>query len=224
MTDSPEIDAHRDPGDPPDGLGKRARAKAANRAAILEAGRRIFARLGYEVTTVRDIIRETDLAAGTFYNYFKSKEEVFEAIAGDSARRFGDRLRAVRSEATDFETYIRIAYRAYFQFLAAENAEAIADGAPHMALIGVRVDTPELKAVFAEIRSDLDRVLGDDQTPHLDTEYLTAAAVGIAREMGDHMLSRRPIDPAGTAEFAANLLLSGVRGVGIEGAGGPAET
>ena len=53
--------------------GKRARSKAANRRAILAAGRRVFARIGYEATTVRDIIRETDLASGTFYNYFKSK-------------------------------------------------------------------------------------------------------------------------------------------------------
>ncbi|OYW84740.1 MAG: hypothetical protein B7Z20_10275 [Sphingobium sp. 32-64-5] len=59
--------------------GKRARSKAANRRAILDAGRRVFARIGFEATTVRDIIRETDLAAGTFYNYFKSKEELFAA-------------------------------------------------------------------------------------------------------------------------------------------------
>ena len=38
--------------------GKRARSKAANRRAILDAGRRVFARIGFEATTVRDIIRE----------------------------------------------------------------------------------------------------------------------------------------------------------------------
>ncbi|MEM0986945.1 MAG: TetR/AcrR family transcriptional regulator [Pseudomonadota bacterium] len=199
-----------------DAPGKRERAKAANRAAILAAGRRVFARLGFEVTTVRDIIRETDLAAGTFYNYFKSKEDVFEAIAGDSARRFGDRLKSVRSEAADFETYIRTAFRAYFQFLASENTDAIKAGAPHMALIGVRVDTPEVKAIFSEIRSDLDRVLGNDRVAHMDTEYLAAAAVGIAREMGDHMLARRPVDPEAAADYAANLLLSGIRGMGFD--------
>jgi AcrR family transcriptional regulator len=54
--------------------GKREQTKLANRSAILEAGRQIFAELGYEGTTVRDIIRRTELASGTFYNYFKSKE------------------------------------------------------------------------------------------------------------------------------------------------------
>jgi AcrR family transcriptional regulator len=79
------------------GSGKRARSKAANRRAILDAGRRVFARIGFEATTVRDIIRETDLAAGTFYNYFKSKEEVFEAIAEDSTHRFRGMLKDVRA-------------------------------------------------------------------------------------------------------------------------------
>ncbi|MES1201591.1 MAG: TetR family transcriptional regulator, partial [Pseudomonadota bacterium] len=45
---------------------KRERSKAANRHAILTAARRVFADLGYDATTVRDIIRGTDLASGTF--------------------------------------------------------------------------------------------------------------------------------------------------------------
>ncbi|KCZ90687.1 TetR/AcrR family transcriptional regulator [Hyphomonas johnsonii] len=193
--------------------GKRARSKAANRRAILLAGRRVFARIGFEATTVRDIIRETELAAGTFYNYFKSKEEVFEAIAEDSTYRFRARLSDVRARATSLEDYIDQAYRAYFSFIAAENEQAISDGAPHMALIGVRVDTPEMLAVADEIRSDLDHVLSADGAPDVDIDYLTSAAIGIAREMGDDMLQRRPVDAEGATLFATRLLLAGVKEV-----------
>ncbi len=190
--------------------GKRARSKAANRDAILKAARGVFARLGYEATTVRDIIRETSLAAGTFYNYFKSKEEVFEAIAGDSVERFRPRLERIRASAGTFEDYIRGAFGAYFQFLHDENCDAIAGGAPHIALIGVRVDTPEMHAIFEEIRSDIERVMLRGEAPQVDAEYLTAAAVGIAREMGDHMLTRRPIDVEAATEFATAFVLGGV--------------
>lgn len=193
------------------GSGKRARSKAANRRAILDAGRRVFARIGYEATTVRDIIRETDLAAGTFYNYFKSKEEVFQAIAEDSTHRYRTRLNDVREHATTFEDYVHDAYQAYFGFIAAENEEAIANGAPHIALIGVRVDTPEMLAVADEIKADLEHVLSGENGPKIDTAYLTAAAIGIAREMGDHMLQRRPVDVEGATRFATDLLLAGVR-------------
>ncbi|MFT5776462.1 TetR/AcrR family transcriptional regulator [Hyphomonas sp.] len=191
--------------------GKRAKSKAANRRAILEAGRRVFARIGFDATTVRDIIRETELAAGTFYNYFKCKEDVFEAIAEDSTYRFRTRLSDVRARATTFEDYIHQAYHAYFSFIAAENAEAIRGGAPHLALIGVRVDTPEMLAIADEIRSDLDHVLKAAGAPVIDIDYLTAAAIGIAREMGDHMLQRRPVNADAATEFASALLLAGVR-------------
>ncbi|MFH1517545.1 MAG: helix-turn-helix domain-containing protein [Pseudomonadota bacterium] len=195
------------------GTGKRAKSKAANRRAILDAGRRVFARIGFDATTVRDIIRETDLAAGTFYNYFKSKEEVFEAIAEDSTHRFRAHLSDVRARATTFEDYIHQAYHAYFSFITAENAEAIKGGAPHLALIGVRVDTPEMLAIADEIRSDLDHVLSAAGAPVIDIDYLTAAAIGIAREMGDHMLHRRPVDAGAATRFAAALLLAGVRDI-----------
>ena len=190
--------------------GKREKSKAANRQAILDAGRTVFARMGFEACTVRDIIRQTDLAAGTFYNYFKSKEEVFEAIAEESTRRFRDVLAEVRSEATSFHDYVRAAYRAYFQFLSQENEAAIQAGEPHMALIGVRVDTPEMKAVFEEVRLDLERTIADNDLQRIDTEYLTAAAVGIAREMGDRMLERRPVDIDEVTDFACNFLIAGV--------------
>lgn len=192
--------------------GKRASTKAANRRAILQAGRRVFARIGFEATTVRDIIRETELASGTFYNYFKSKEEVFQAISEDSTHRFRSHLADVRARATGIEDYMEHAYRAYFSFIARENEEAIACGAPHFALIGVRVDTPEMQAVAEEIRLDLEHILSrQGAVPALDTEYLTAAAIGIAREMGDRMLQRRPVDMEGATQFACTLLLSGMK-------------
>src|ERR1700689_4056784 len=47
---------------------------------VLEAARRIFARLGYAATNVEDIAKEAGMAKGTVYLYFKSKEEVFAAV------------------------------------------------------------------------------------------------------------------------------------------------
>ena len=191
--------------------GKRAKTKAANREAILAAARQVFARIGFDATTVRDIIRETDLASGTFYNYFRSKEEVFEALANEGARRFRDLLPSVREQAGSFEEYITAAYRTYFSFLQAENDEAIREGAPHTGLIGVRVDTPEMHAIFDEIRCDLEVVARSTNMPLGDSEYLTAAAIGIARELGDHMLQRRPVDVESATEFATRLLLDGAK-------------
>jgi len=47
---------------------------------ILDAAEKLFAAKGFEKATVMDILNATGIAKGTFYYYFKSKEEVQDAI------------------------------------------------------------------------------------------------------------------------------------------------
>src|ERR1700753_2128332 len=97
--------------------GKREQTKAQNREAILNAAREVFGELGYELATVRDIIRRTGLAAGTFYNYYRSKEEVFAALADEGARRFSPILKGLRGKGYFFEQFVHAAISAYFTFI-----------------------------------------------------------------------------------------------------------
>ncbi|MDJ0705879.1 MAG: TetR/AcrR family transcriptional regulator [Leptolyngbyaceae cyanobacterium MO_188.B28] len=53
----------------------------ARRDQILAAAIRCFCRLGYQGTTMRDIFTESELSAGAVYNYFRSKEEIIQAVA-----------------------------------------------------------------------------------------------------------------------------------------------
>jgi len=191
--------------------GRRELTKAANRQAILDAAKIVFAELGFEATTVRDIIRRTELASGTFYNYFRSKEEIFEALTDDSAGRFRPILRQIRSEAADFEEYIRRAIAAYFTFIAADHEPMAALAARSRSTVGVRVDTPEMLAVFEQVKTDMTDVLVSHGHTGFDADYFAAASVGIAREVGDRMLLRQPFDVAGASQFAADMLVSGVR-------------
>jgi AcrR family transcriptional regulator len=61
-------------------INKREVTKSNNRSLIINAGIKVFMEKGVSEATVRDIIRFTGLASGTFYNYFSSKEEVLVAI------------------------------------------------------------------------------------------------------------------------------------------------
>lgn len=64
-------------------IGKRDQTKILNRQQILEAAKNLFADKGFEATNVRDIIHESNLSPGTFYNYFQSKEEIFEVLTDE---------------------------------------------------------------------------------------------------------------------------------------------
>ena len=196
-------------------VGKREQTKVANRQAILDAAREVFGELGYETATVRDIIRRTGLAAGTFYNYYRSKEEVFAALADDGARRFAPILKSLRGKGYSFEEFVRAAITAYYGFIAEEQRtwiERRPAGEPHPHVQG---ETPEIAAVFAEIRDALAEDIAERRkdAPFGDPDYMAAACIAIAREVGEKMLERRPVDTEGATEFTVAMILGGLKGL-----------
>src|SRR5260221_3323149 len=87
--------------------GRREQNKAENRAALLKAARSVFAEMGYGAAGVRDIVRRTDLASGTFYNYFKDKGEIFEAVVSEMSVELIKRHRQGRAKARTAEEFFR---------------------------------------------------------------------------------------------------------------------
>lgn len=59
----------------------------SQRSAILAGATRCFAKKGFHRATMRDVLRETGISAGALYLYFKSKDELIEAIARNRHRR-----------------------------------------------------------------------------------------------------------------------------------------
>jgi AcrR family transcriptional regulator len=53
------------------------------RAAIIEAGHKLFVNKGFHGTSMREIADETGLALGGIYNHFSSKEDIFVAILAE---------------------------------------------------------------------------------------------------------------------------------------------
>ena len=51
------------------------------RSELLDIAQRLFCQQGYEKTSVSAIIKEAGVAKGTFYHYFKSKEDLIDALA-----------------------------------------------------------------------------------------------------------------------------------------------
>ena len=51
---------------------------------IIEAACELFSKYGYHNTQVMDIVKAVGMSAGTFYNHFKDKRDLFEHITLDS--------------------------------------------------------------------------------------------------------------------------------------------
>jgi len=54
------------------------------RAEIITAARDLFHTQGYEKTTMRQVMGKLGIAKGTIYHYFRSKEELLEAVVSET--------------------------------------------------------------------------------------------------------------------------------------------
>jgi TetR/AcrR family transcriptional regulator, cholesterol catabolism regulator len=57
-----------------------ARRKARTRQRLLAAGETLFRDRGFDATTVEEVAEAADVAKGTFFNYFESKETLLGAL------------------------------------------------------------------------------------------------------------------------------------------------
>jgi AcrR family transcriptional regulator len=56
------------------------KAHDERREEIVDAADKLFRSKGYDSCTINDILRSVSIAKGTFYHYFKSKEDVLDAV------------------------------------------------------------------------------------------------------------------------------------------------
>ena len=173
--------------------GKRERTKAANREAILAAARDVFSDIGFGAASVRDIVRRTDLASGTFYNYFPDKESVLRALVDEIAVEARARVRTARAAATSLEAFVADGYRAYFEFLA-RDPSTVALMRRNAGTIRTLFDEPALCPGIAELRVDLEAGVAAGALPPHDTALTASAMVGAAVEVGIAMVADDPID------------------------------
>ena len=62
--------------------------------AIVEAARRIFMEKGFAKTTMAEIARQSGVADGTVYLYFKNKEALARTVVSDFYRRLTERAQS----------------------------------------------------------------------------------------------------------------------------------
>jgi AcrR family transcriptional regulator len=86
---------------PPD-AGRRERRRTETRTRIFQAAMKLFARDGFVETKVESITQAADVAKGTFFNYFPSKE----AIVAEMAQRLMLGLSAQADQAQREDTVL----------------------------------------------------------------------------------------------------------------------
>ena len=96
-------------------MAKFRRMKDSRRGLIMEAALGSFAGRGFAAVGVADIARAADISTGTFYLYFKNKEELVIQLLDESVRALRQTLaEAIRTEGAPLGRFER-AGRTFFR-------------------------------------------------------------------------------------------------------------
>jgi AcrR family transcriptional regulator len=94
----------------PRGLGHKRRGE------ILAAAKQLFLKQGYENFTTRKLAARVGLSQTGVYVYFKTKEEILDAVCRSTFEGLALRIRAVSAESKNSPDAIRRLFEAYVEF------------------------------------------------------------------------------------------------------------
>ena len=158
---------------------------------------------------MRDIVRRTDLASGTFYNYFKDKAEIFEAVVREMSVEIMRRHRGGRARATTAEEFFRSHISTYMHFVF-NDPEVLAFGRANVSPIRALIQKPDLQVMSRATYDDVTAAMDRGVLPRVDPVYLVATLSGVVFELSVAMVSREPIDVEGAIEFATRMMMGGI--------------
>ncbi len=202
----------------PSKLWDKKRAVVAD--AFVDAAEQAFGKHGYERTTMAEIARAAGCAAGTLYLYFKSKEELFNAMVTKHASAIGAAKRAALESAKDPLEGVRGAlatvvdyfnsHRSFFRvFYEAEpGARPNPQACLHEEAFTEYLATKKLEVAAMRRAQKLGHVRSD-----FDADELVDFMHGFGMaQFSRWALSDKPPSPRAQLDHIWNLSLGGIRG------------
>lgn len=186
---------------PPDAPGgnRNDKRKARTRARLMGAAVRVMGERGVDAVTIAEIADEADVAFGSFYNHFESKDAIVDAVITDLLEVIGDSIDAATADIDDPLLVLTVAFRMLHRSAEREP------GVTSFVLRAVFDDDRLLDAFLSRVRRDVVRAAAAEQIVVVDVDaavlMLTGASLMATRGVLDGRL------PAGEEETIATNLL-----------------
>jgi len=188
-------------------MSKREQNKKANREAILVAARDVFSQLGFGAATVRDIVRASGLAIGSFYNYFNDKDEAFAALVEAIVVPLARDLKAARAAAGTPQAFIGEPYRLVADFARTDSANAALIVKNQTLFRQTFYLTPIRTTVQTDLEADLGRWMEEGRLRRHDPVLMADAMLAL----GIDLVVQTALDPAsasGRVAFLVDLFIA----------------
>ena len=182
------------------------------RAQLLSSARDVFARNGYQATSVADIIQAAGVARGTFYNYFESKRQIFQAVLEELMTQAGAAVQDIDVTAPIppqvYANMVRVVR--LLQDMGDESRILFQDAA------GIDAEGIEaLSAFYGEATSRIESALRTGQVMGIvrecDVALTASCLLGMLKEpVFESLLLRRPFDPERLVDTILGIVGTGL--------------
>jgi TetR/AcrR family transcriptional regulator, fatty acid metabolism regulator protein len=192
-----------------------ARRKDAHRRKLVTTAIQLFGRQGYHATTVPNIVAKSGSSTGSFYFYFRNKEDVFAAALESLGERIAMALNeAIGKAGADPLSQMKAAVEGLMLFLS-ENPDEARILIVESSGLTTRLEEVRRKIVASHARSvqnALSRLSG--RLPEMDTAVVARCWVGAVYEAVYHWLEMPAAERMPAGQLARAVSQFNLRGIG----------
>ncbi len=194
---------------------KMAERKQARRRKLLIEAIRIFGRKGYHASTVPMIVAAAGSSIGSFYLYFRNKEDIFAAALEELGERMSSAIdEAIAGAGPRVPAQMRAAVEALVRFLAEHPNEArilIVESSG----LGKTLEAVRRRVIASHTRG-VERALRalSDHLPPMDPAVAASCWVGAVYEAVFHWLEQPAKDRLAPEHLAETIAAFNLRGIG----------
>jgi AcrR family transcriptional regulator len=186
---------------------------AERRCQLLEVALPIFARNGFEGTSMAEVAEGAGVTKPVLYQHFPSKRALYLELLEDVSRSLQDRVERATTTAAGPREQVQAGFRAYFEFVD-QRREAFA-----LLFLGSSRQDRELTAAVDRLEESMAASIApliQADLTNLERRQLAHALVGMAEVAGRRALTEAdllgPDGMPGMAARLADLAWAGLRG------------
>lgn len=177
---------------------------------ILDAAEFEFGQKGFHDASISGITYRAGVALGTFYTYFESKEEIFQALVKDMSGRTHEWIATRVADAPDRLTAERLGIEAYVEF--ARQHKGIYRIISEAEFLATDAYRAHYEGFARGYRRNLDRAAKEQEVRPGDYEAWAWAIMGIAVFLGMRfVIMDESKSPAEVAEIMTDFIANGIK-------------
>jgi TetR/AcrR family transcriptional regulator len=170
---------------------RKEREKAARRAAILEAAKKLIQEKPYDSIIMEDISTRLEISRATLYLYFKNKEEIYTTLLTMGMREleagYAEALKNTGPEPMENLVKCAVVFfsfymgnHSYFDLLVTNRDHLLRECRPEVRKEFEEAGSSVIKPIVAVFKAGMDQGKFQRQDPDKMAYLLRAIAIGIA--------------------------------------------